>query len=134
MSILKWKYVKKLKNNNVIKSFESDNSIKLPQDIISCMKENNGGRPDKKTFDTEETKGRVMKSLLSFNADDLETVYDINDILKKEKENLFPFASDPSGNYICYNTKDKDIVLWLHETNKIEKIADSFTSFINMLY
>ena len=134
MNNLTWKYVKPLKNDNAVECFEADNSFKLPQDIISCIKQNNGGRPDKKVFDTEVSKGRVIKSLLSLNKDDLETIYDAIDILKSEKTNLVPVATDPGGNYICYNTIHQDIELWLHETNTTEKISDSFTAFLELLY
>jgi len=134
MNNLTWKYVKPLKNNKAVECFEDDNGLKLPQDITSCIKQNNGGRPDKKVFDTEVSKGRLIKSLLSFNKDDLETVYDAIDILKIENINLVPIASDPGGNYICYNTIHQDIVLWLHETNTTEKISDSFTAFLKSLY
>ncbi|WP_341302436.1 SMI1/KNR4 family protein [Lysinibacillus sp. FSL H8-0500] len=134
MNNLSWKYVKPLKNNKAVESFEADYGLKLPQDITSCIKQNNGGRPDKKAFDTEVSKGRVIKSLLSFNKEDLETVYDAIDTLKGEKSNLVPLASDPGGNYICFDTKQQDIVLWLHETNTTEKISSSFTAFLETLH
>lgn len=131
---LTWNYVKPLKNDNAVECFEADNGLKLPPDIIACVKQNNGGRPDKKVFDTEVSKGRLMKSLLSFNKDDLETVYDAMDILKNENAKLVPIATDPGGNYICYDTIQHDIVLWLHETNTTERISDSFTAFLKALY
>lgn len=134
MSELTWKYVKPLNSDNAVENFESHNNLKLPEDFYACIKENNGGRPDKKVFDTEITKGRVIKSLLSFNKDDLETVYDAMDTLKKENDNLVPLASDPGGNYICYNKKQQNIELWLHETNNTEKISDTFNAFLDSLY
>mgnify|MGYP000866863327 CR=1 FL=1 len=134
MNNLSWKFVKPLKDNKAVETFEADYGLKLPQDIIACIKQNNGGRPDKKVFDTTISKGRVIKSLLSFNKDDLDTVYDAMDILKGENSNLVPFASDPGGNYICFDTKQQDIVIWLHETNTTEKISGSFTAFLERLY
>ncbi len=140
MSDLTWKYVKPLEDNDAVANFADKNGLKLPQDIISCIKQNNGGRPNKKMFDTEVSKGRLIKSLLSFNKRDLETIYDIFNMLKNENpvpianKNLVPIASDPGGNYICYNTINQNIVLWLHETNATENIADSFTAFLKALY
>jgi len=134
MNNLTWKYVKKLKNKKAIENFENENKIKLPIDIIECVKKNNGGRPNKKTFDTENSKERVIKNLLSFNSDDLETVYSIFEVLNKEDNRLFPIASDPSGNYICYDLMNKKIVLWLHETNKVENISNDFSEFLDALY
>jgi hypothetical protein len=133
MNNLVWKYVKPLKNDNSIQRFETHNNVRLPSDIIACIKQNNGGRPDKKVFDTETTNERVIKSLLSFNEDDLETVYDILDVVKTTKSSLIPVASDPFGNYVCYDSDAGEIVLWLHETDYIEKITDTFSSFLNKL-
>jgi len=52
------------------------------------------------------------------------------------QEELFPFGEDPFGNYLClfFEEKDITIVYWSHETNKVEKVANSFTEFLEMLY
>ena len=134
MSNLSWKYVKMLKNAKSVEDFENSSGLMLPEDMKAFLKINNGGRPSKHNFDTERSKGRVMKSLLSFNETDVETIYDAMNALKKEKAYLVPFASDPAGNYICYNTRNQEIVLWLHETDTLERIAESFTEFTALLY
>lgn len=134
MEKLTWKYVKELKKVDSVNVFEKIHSINLPNDVISCITTNNGGRPDRKVFDTNLSKGRVFKSLLSFNDNDIETIYDAYNIMAKENRNLIPIASDPGGNYICFDTKQKNMVLWLHETGKSELIAQSFTEFLNKLY
>lgn len=134
MNDLTWKYVKELKNENLIENFEIENLVKLPFNLVECIKKYNGGRPNRKIFDTEVSKERVFKSLLSYNHDDLETVYLASEVLKNEGQKLIPIASDPSGNYICYNPEKKYIELWLHETNTSEKISDDFDSFLNSLY
>ncbi|MDR2599314.1 MAG: SMI1/KNR4 family protein [Oscillospiraceae bacterium] len=133
MNTLTWKYVKPLKKANAIEAFESANGIKLPADIVSCVQQNNGGRSDKKIFNTQLSSGRVFKTLLSFNEDDIETVHSAVGILKEEGQSLVPLASDPGGNYICYDPVD-GIVLWLHETNSVEKITDNFKEFLAKLY
>jgi hypothetical protein len=67
-----WKYVKPLVNKAAIEKFETKNKISLPADLKQCIKVNNGGRPDKNTFDTDKSKERVFKTLLSFNENDVE--------------------------------------------------------------
>jgi cell wall assembly regulator SMI1 len=133
MDSLIWKYVEPLNNEEAISMFEFENSIKLPNDIISCVKQNNGGRPNKDTFDTQFSKERVFKTLLTYNKGDIEDVFSAFDMLKEEGHNLIPLASDPGGNFICYDTIN-GIVLWLHETNTTEIIADTFTEFLSKLY
>ena len=134
MSVFSWKYVKPLKSKDDINHFESTNNVKLPDDIISCFLNHNGGRPDKKTFDTENSKERVLKTLLSFNEGDIETIWSAFSVISSTQSQLVPIASDPSGNFICYNASMQCIELWLHETDTTEKISDNFTAFLDMLY
>ena len=133
MNELKWKYVKALKNEDSIAVFEQVIGCEIPTDIKVCVINNNGGRPTRKVFDTDLSKERVIKSLLSYNTDDLETVFDAYSVISTESKSLVPIASDPAGNYICFEKYTKAIVLWLHETNGVEKIANSFTEFLNKL-
>ena len=71
MNELTWKYVKPLKKENLIEEFEKQNKITFPLDLKNCLKENNGGRPSLKYYDTNEEKEKEVKKLLSFNEDDI---------------------------------------------------------------
>lgn len=133
MNEISWKYVKALNNKDSIAIFEQVIGCEIPKDIKECVTNYNGGRPSKKIFDTNLSQERVIKSLLSYNTTDLETVFDVYSVLSKENKKLVPVASDPGGNYICFDKNTKAIVLWLHETNGTEKVADSFTEFLNKL-
>jgi cell wall assembly regulator SMI1 len=132
-SNLNWQYVKPLQDPNAIAQLASEAGVKLSADIIADLREHNGGRPDKKTFDTVQTKERALKAFLSFNEDDKGSAFVILDALKKEQPGLLPFASDPGGDYVCITTEGK-VVLWLHETNEVEAVANSFSEFLSALY
>ncbi|GHU46580.1 hypothetical protein FACS1894200_00420 [Spirochaetia bacterium] len=132
MSDITWKYVKKLQNEASIEAFEEINKVRFPSDLKECIKQNNGGRPDKKVFNTDKEKERVFKALFSFNESDAENIYTFFPIIRKEAPDLLPFASDPGGNFLC--VKDSKIVLFLHETGTIENAADSFSDFLSKLY
>lgn len=134
MNKLTWKYIKPILDVNTIEIFQKQNSIELPKEIINCFIENNGGRPNIKYFDTLISKGHIIKSLLSFNDDDFDTIYDAYNAIKQEHPHLIPVFSDPFGNYICYDHLNNDIVYWLHENSNIEKITNNFTDFLNILY
>jgi hypothetical protein len=133
MQNVDWKYVKKLTNESAVKDFEEKFQMTLPDDLKQCIKAHNGGRPSKNIFDTEKTKERVFKTLLSFNDTDVENIYKYFPIIRRVSKSLIPFASDPSGNFLC--VRDGRIVLYLHETDEIEEIkADSFSDFLGKLY
>jgi len=129
---LTWKYVKELKDLNAIFDFEKEHGVLFPEDLKEYIIKYNGGRPSKSIFDTATEKGHVFKVLLSFNKEDRETIFTIYEVLKKEDSSLLPFASDPAGNFLCI--KDGKVVLYLHETGGVEKVANSFSELIEKLY
>jgi len=132
MADITWKYVKPLSKTDAIENFEKKNGVSLPSDLKKCIKANNGGRPSFTVFDTNVSKERVFKTLLSFNESDAENIYKYFPIIHSHSNSLIPFASDPFGNYICL--QDSKVVLFLHETGKSEYIADSFSSLLEKLY
>ena len=132
MANLTWKYVKPLSNSNAVEDFEKDNHITIPQDLKQCIKDNNGGRPSLNVFDTNKSRDRVFKTLLSFNKADKETIFSLFPSIHSEHNGLIPFASDPGGNYLCI--QGTKIVLFLHENETLEDIADSFSELLLKLH
>lgn len=131
MAEITWKYVKEIKNANAIEEFEKTNSIQFPDDLRSILKKYNNGRPSAKCFDTQNAKEKEFKKLLSFNKDDTENIFEFV-AFDTKLSGLIPFADDPSGNLIClYQGK---IYYWLHESDSVEYLADSFTEFLGKLY
>ena len=132
---MNWKYIKPLKNESALANYEHLVDYKLPPSFLKCIRQNNGGRPARSLFDTEFAKERAMKSLLSFNQEDRETVWKIVEWDKEELRNRFvPFAIDNFGNLICFDKLNDNIVFLEHETLRQEKVADSFDDFLNNLY
>ncbi|KAE9534121.1 hypothetical protein A1D25_07135 [Ursidibacter arcticus] len=131
MKDINWKYVKPLENHNIITEFENQHNVLIPEDLKSIIKQFNNGRPSLNQFDIPSEKGKVFKKLLSFNTNDTENVFDFLDI-ETDITSLIAFASDPSGNLICL--KDNKIFYWKHETDEIEKIADTFSELLENLY
>lgn len=131
MSDITWKYVKPLKNLNAIDAFEKEHSITFPSDLKEILLKNNGGRPSLKYYDTKTEKDKEFKTLLSFNEEDIETIYK-HYPLDSSDETLTPFASDPAGNYFVI--KDRKICLWNHESDTTVFIANTFSDFLMTLH
>jgi hypothetical protein len=132
---IKWKYIKKLESENLIQAFETETDYKFEDAFKACVSENNGGRPSPNVFDTENTKGRTFKSLLSFNASDTSNVRAFNDSAGDDiGEKYIAFATDDFGNLICFERASGRVVFWNHETGVVEPVADGFDMFINKLY
>jgi hypothetical protein len=154
-SALTWKYTKPIKDKNEIATFEKKYRIIFPVDYKKFIKDNNGGHPSRTTFDTRESKGRVIKTLLSFNPKDSESIqkFITIDDFKRQKngDQLVPFASTPGGDFICFNfftmpgqfsplskyvpiLTASVVVLYLHESGKYENITQMFSWFLSKLY
>ena len=118
---VEWKYVKPLQDKMIVSAFLIEHSIVLPLELVKVLESYNGGRPSDKRIVVSDGTEFVFKSLLSYNKDDLETVYSIYPIF--EETSCFPFATDPSGNMICYDTKKEKYVLYEHETDNFVEIV-----------
>lgn len=132
---MNWKYVKALKSENAIKEFEVTFKFEFPDSFKEIVANYNGGRPEKDIYDTDKTKERTIKSLLSFNKEDKETIWKIADWNKDElKDDFIAFAIDHFGNLICFSVSDKSIVFMDMEMLKTESIAKDFSTFLDKLY
>ena len=116
-----WKYVKPLEDNNLVRAYLADHHISIPEDMISIMEKYNGGRPSDKQIITSENREYVFKSLLSYNKNDLETIYDVYPEVFSNTS-LYPIGSDAAGNFVCFDTSSKKYVFFNHETEKVETI------------
>lgn len=118
-----WKYIKPLDDPAAVKSFLKAYNVVLPHKLIESIEQFNGGRPSEKQIITSSKREYVFKSMLSYNAKDKETIYSVFPELFKGTD-LFPFASDAAGNFICYDLTLKRCVLLNHESNLAETITE----------
>lgn len=132
MNQIKWKFSVPLEKDGVLEDFERDYGVSIPTDLKRIIINHNAAIPDKDTFDYP-TKGMVFAGLLSFNHSDEETVYmAASQFFQNGKLQLLPFATNGFGDFLCL--KDTKVVLWNHENNSTEDIADSVESFLNLLH
>lgn len=132
---MQWKYVRPLKDPALISKFEQKTGYKLPDDFTACVKNNNGGRPEHSTFNTDSSKGRAIKALLSFNLEDRESMWQAYVWLSPElRKRYVAFAIDNFGNLICFDRSTGCVVFIDDERLTVEQIANSFTDFVASLY
>ena len=130
---LEWKYVEPLDESQLSK-VEKHFGLSLPEDYKKSLGECNRGKPTLERFDTELQKECVLDYMIN-----LEETVAIAQTLSSGNgvKNLIPIGQDPFGNLIAFRIAGPQVdgvVFWDHETNKISKIAGSFTEFIEKLY
>ena len=118
-----WKYIKPLDDPSAVMNFLKAYNVELPDKLTESIEKFNGRRPSEKQIITSSKREYVFKSMLSYNRNDKETIYSVFPELFKGTQ-LFPFASDAAGNFICYDMKLKRCVLLNHESNQAETIIE----------
>lgn len=136
---MKWVLTKPLENMQLLKAFEEKNSIQLPKSFIEVVMNNNYGRPRPNIFDTDQTKERIAKALLSFDRKHSENIWDTYDaVVKQLPADVYPFMIDQFGNYVCFYfdplLDSPSIIFFDLESQKVEKVADTFEEFIALFY
>jgi cell wall assembly regulator SMI1 len=136
---IEWRFTKSLIDSETISNIEKHFDIEFPEEYKKIVLNYNGARPRPNVYDTEKTKERTVKSLLSLDQKDEGNILDVmNWISGRLPSKFIPFANDDSGNYLCFdyskNHKNPPIYLWLHEENMVEKVSESFASFLSKLY
>lgn len=154
-----WKFVKPLKDKSSILLVEKEWGIKLPEIFIELVIKYNSGVPENTAFNTEFSTGKSSGELLNFNLDSKDNVLaEYKNIEDKLPPDIFPFAADPGGNYICFdyrmNKENPQIVFWNHEErfiiegdqivnpdvenefdlHIIEPVSNDLEGFLNKLY
>ncbi len=154
-----WQDVEKMNDSSSIGIVESKLGVVFPHLYLETIKKFNGGSPVNNVFDTEKTSERVFSSLLSFNLEESTSILAIWEDTKERMPNgIIPFATDPGGNYICFDyrsTTEPSVVFWNHEENfvinakdeldypevdaeyklhDIEFVAPDFFEFLSILY
>lgn len=141
-SLVTWRWNEPpLKEGDVAK-IERLWSEKLPGDYLECARLNHGGHPTPPCFDMPNRTQAVFNRLLPFSGktDRLDLVWiQIRDRLP---ERVYPFASDPFGNYLCFDYRDSvpSVVFWDHEramadpSEAITTVCRSFSDLLQRLY
>lgn len=130
---MNWKYVKPLASEDLIGEFETAVGYTFPESFRRCVLEHNGGRPEKRSFRTDREE-RCMKSFLSFNKGDRETVWMARNWLQDGQDRYVTFAVDNFGNLICFEKQTGAVVFYDAETATWEKASGSFEEFMESLF
>lgn len=132
---MEMKYVKPLKDPNAIKRYETASGYSFSESYKAFVTEFNGGRPAKNCFRTQDGTERVLKSFLSFNADDKETIWAISEWNEEELQGKYvPIALDPAGNLICFDKQTGAVIFLDTETMHCDTISPDFSSLLCALY
>lgn len=108
---MEWKLVNPLTSKESIAELESITGFSLPEAFVLLVKQFNGGRPMQRNFDTEKTKGRMIKGILSFNSEDVVNIFQAQGWIGEDNDSYVPFAIDLFGNLICFEKSSRSFIL-----------------------
>ncbi len=128
----KWLNYEKLIDNAVFDKIETIKSIKIPSELKNFITVHHCASPEKYIF-LLNGKEEIFGAVLSFNENDNENS-NVFDALENVQDNdLFPFAIDPFGNYLCYSLTTQEIVFWDIEMQQVVKTNKNLKNFIYCL-
>ena len=139
ISNITWKNKKTDVTDKEFSYMESMLGIKFPSDFRNIVIDYNGSETNKINFDTKSNKGNIINYLLSFNLRDDGNILDANDFISSKltgrNDTIIPIMGSYDGNYICYSFGSSVSIQYYNRlNNELIYVADSFTSFINLLY
>ena len=113
--------------------------VRFPKKYVRIAAKYNGGCPDRDIFDVDGRPECVFDYLLTVPNEIIECYDDTKDRLPA---GVYPFATDPFGNAICFDYRKgpkPKVVFWDHEAaaddpRQVLPIAESFTAFLKNLY
>ena len=140
-------------NMQDIENLEKKCKVSFPQSFKDFLLINNGGRAEKNVFPMLENEHDNNEGVVSdFHGIDEKAYYsnlEKSILYSRVPNDIFVFASDPFGNYICIGTEGQrygKVYFWDHEGEaaafgydeawyeNVYLIANSFEDFINSLY
>lgn len=131
---MNWKYVKPLKSKDLIAQYEKENNFEFPASFKKMVPKINGGRPKANRFVIITGDEKVLKTFLSFNPDDKETVWTPGEWMEESfRRYLVPFAVDNFGNYVCFD-QIGTVIFACHDPLCYDIVAYSFEEFLDNLY
>ncbi len=160
MSKIEWDFCDEKVSREVIENVAGNWGIVFTDEFIQCAMLNHGGYASKEEFKVDNTV-KTFGNLLSFEEESDDNIVKLyNGISERLPKDIFPFAIDPSGNYICFDYRksrtESCVIFWEHEgaylksdfpdkiwkdgefeelvEKSIHRIANSFEDFLNKLY
>ncbi|MFD1426797.1 cell wall assembly regulator SMI1 [Kroppenstedtia sanguinis] len=140
-----WKYSLSPISEEVLREKEQKLGIQLPEDFRKVFVENHGGIPFPSCYYLDGCSMSFGQLLtLMEGEEELEFLEANTDIHREEigmSENVIIFATDPAGNYLCFDYNQLNdgypaIIFWDHEVEggNAEKICNTFTELLDMLH
>ncbi len=117
--------------------------VTFPEEFRQCLRECNGGSVLESDFDFVELSGNTTTSgigaIIRFDAEGSPDILDVYRRLGDAAHpKIVPFAETGGGDCICLDYRHSEdqpaIAYFDHEYGEYVRIADSFTSFVEMLY
>jgi hypothetical protein len=130
MDSVKWVHSAPLSSFDILKNFEKDFGIVLPEEFKSFVMANNYAAPLPDEVTVDGFGEADIKRLLSFNRGDTENIHQV--INRFLKVSLIPFASDSYGNYFCF--LGDGVFFWEHETEEQYDLHCQFNEFLTMIH
>jgi hypothetical protein len=119
---------------NLIKNIEEKINYSFPQDYASYIENSKPLRFENNLFKTANNTEKVLRYLYSFDENEKNYILKFQSFDSEFKNKVVPFAELEFGDLLCFDRNNNNVVLYNHELDEIEIVANSFTEFLDKLY
>lgn len=130
---MEWIGVRKKLTPDEVKKIGVDIGLVFPSDYCRLIGEINGGGLESAVVDVPGL-GRIPYSRnINLCSDVRGNAINLYKIYQKRGIKCFPIASVGNGDYYCYDTSTWNVVVWLHEDNRIVRVCKTFSKLLKMI-
>lgn len=130
---MEWLSVKKKLTEKDVKMINDKFGIDLPDDFCRLIGPINGGALRKGYVELKNLGKIAYSRNVSLNIEAKSSIFKLYGPDSELDTRYFPFGSVGNGDYFCIDLKRKEIVLWMHETNRVIYVCKTFTQFLSMI-
>lgn len=128
---MKWLSVRRPMTISDIEQVERDLSIRFPSDYKETIGAINGGALKDSYVEVPGVGSVPYTRNVSLSKDAPASIYSLLPALNKGVTTLFPFAGVGNGDYFCFDLQNNTVILWMHETDDIFSVCDTFTQLLD---
>lgn len=130
---MKWLSVKRPLSISDIEQVERDLGIRFPSDYKKTIGAINGGALKDAYVKVPKVGTVPYTRNVSLSKEALASIYSVLPALNKSEITLLPFAGVGNGDYFCFDLQNDSVVFWMHETNKVFSVCDTFTQLLDSI-
>lgn len=119
---------------DLINEVEKMVNYSFPEDYKNYILNLSSLKLERNLFKSSNGVEKVLRCLLSYDEDSKNNIMKFQTIDSELNGSIVPFGLLEFGDLLCFDKENNTVVMYDHELDKINMLANDFTGFLDMLY